>query len=94
MSKAPKSPETQVPKTKKQAKDSRWINALRSDDPQSLILTLFEENQRLKRELEQIKKINYAIKKDMEDLNTRLIRERYQNIYGEDDNTQEMELDN
>lgn len=94
MSKAPKSPETQVPKTKKQAKDSRWINALRSDDPQSLILTLFEENQRLKRELEQIKKINYAIKKDMEDLNTRLIRERYQNIYGEDENTQEMELDN
>ena len=94
MSKAPKSPETQVPKTKKQAKDSRWINALRSDDPQSLILTLFEENQRLKRELEQIKRVNYAIKKDMEDLNTRLIRERYQNIYGEDDNTQEMELDN
>lgn len=94
MSKAPKSPETQVPKTKKQAKDSRWINALRSDDPQSLILTLFEENQRLKRELEQIKKINYAIKKDMEDLNTRLIRERYQNIYGEDENTQEMELEN
>lgn len=94
MSKAPKSPETQVPKTKKQAKDSRWINALRSDDPQSLILTLFEENQRLKRELEQIKKVNYAIKKDMEDLNTRLIRERYQNIYGEDENTQEMELDN
>ena len=94
MSKAPKSPETQVPKTKKQAKDSRWINALKSDDPQSLILTLFEENQRLKRELEQIKRVNYAIKKDMEDLNTRLIRERYQNIYGEDDNTQEMELDN
>lgn len=94
MSKAPKSPETQVPKTKKQAKDSRWINALRSDDPQSLILTLFEENQRLKRELEQIKRVNYAIKKDMEDLNTRLIRERYQNIYGEDENTQEMELDN
>lgn len=94
MSKAPKSPETQVPKTKKQAKDSRWINALRSDDPQSLILTLFEENQRLKRELEQIKRVNYAIKKDMEDLNTRLIKERYQNIYGEDDNTQEMELDN
>lgn len=94
MSKAPKSPETQVPKTKKQAKDSKWINALKSDDPQSLILTLFEENQRLKRELEQIKKINYAIKKDMEDLNTRLIRERYQNIYGEDENTQEMELDN
>lgn len=94
MSKAPKSPETQVPKTKKQAKDSRWINALKSDDPQSLILTLFEENQRLKRELEQIKKVNYAIKKDMEDLNTRLIRERYQNIYGEDENTQEMELDN
>ena len=91
MSKAPK---TQVPKTKKQAKDSRWINALKSDDPQSLILTLFEENQRLKRELEQIKKINYAIKKDMEDLNTRLIKERYQNIYGEDENTQEMELDN
>ena len=94
MSKAPKSPETQVPKTKKQAKDSRWINALRSDDPQSLILTLFEENQRLKRELEQIKRVNYAIKKDMEDLSTRLIKERYQNIYGEDDNTQEMELDN
>lgn len=94
MSKAPKSPETQVPKTKKQAKDSRWINALKSDDPQSLILTLFEENQRLKRELEQIKKVNYAIKKDMEDLNTRLIRERYQNIYGEDENTQEMELEN
>ena len=94
MSKAPKTPEAQVPKTKKQAKDSRWINALKSDDPQSLILTLFEENQRLKRELEQIKKINYAIKKDMEDLNTRLIRERYQNIYGEDENTQEMELDN
>lgn len=94
MSKAPKSPETQVPKTKKQAKDSKWINALKSDDPQSLILTLFEENQRLKRELEQIKKVNYAIKKDMEDLNTRLIRERYQNIYGEDENTQEMELDN
>lgn len=94
MSKAPKSPETQVPKTKKQAKDSRWINALRSDDPQSLILTLFEENQRLKRELEQIKRVNYAIKKDMEDLNTRLIKERYQNIYGEDENTQEMELDN
>lgn len=94
MSKAPKSPETQVPKTKRQAKDSRWINALKSDDPQSLILTLFEENQRLKRELEQIKKVNYAIKKDMEDLNTRLIRERYQNIYGEDENTQEMELDN
>ena len=94
MSKAPKSPETQVPKTKKQAKDSRWINALKSDDPQSLILTLFEENQRLKRELEQIKRVNYAIKKDMEDLNTRLIRERYQNIYGEEENTQEMELDN
>ena len=94
MSKAPKSPESQVPKTKKQAKDSRWINALKSDDPQSLILTLFEENQRLKRELEQIKRVNYAIKKDMEDLNTRLIRERYQNIYGEDENTQEMELDN
>ena len=94
MSKAPKAPETQVPKTKRQAKDSRWINALKSDDPQSLILTLFEENQRLKRELEQIKKVNYAIKKDMEDLNTRLIRERYQNIYGEDENTQEMELDN
>ena len=94
MSKAPKSPESQVPKTKKQAKDSRWINALKSDDPQSLILTLFEENQRLKRELEQIKKVNYAIKKDMENLNTRLIRERYQNIYGEDENTQEMELDN
>ena len=94
MSKAPKAPETQVPKTKKQAKDSRWINALKNDDPQSLILTLFEENQRLKRELEQIKKINYAIKKDMEDLNTRLIKERYQNIYGEDENTQEMELDN
>ena len=94
MSKAPKSPETQVPKTKKQAKDSRWINALKSDDPQSLILTLFEENQRLKKELEQIKRVNYAIKKDMEDLNTRLIRERYQNIYGEDENTQEMELDN
>lgn len=94
MSKAPKSPETQVPKTKKQAKDSRWINALKSDDPQSLILTLFEENQRLKRELEQIKRVNYAIKKDMEDLNTRLIKERYQNIYGEDENTQEMELDN
>lgn len=94
MSKAPKTPETQVPKTKKQAKDSRWINALRSDDPQSLILTLFEENQRLKRELDQIKKVNYAIKKDMEDLNTRLIRERYQNIYGEDESTQEMELDN
>lgn len=94
MSKAPKSPETQVPKTKKQAKDSRWINALKSDDPQSLILTLFEENQRLKRELDQIKKVNYAIKKDMEDLNTRLIRERYQNIYGEDENTQEMELEN
>lgn len=94
MSKAPKSPETQVPKTKKQAKDSRWINALKNDDPQSLILTLFEENQRLKKELEQIKKVNYAIKKDMEDLNTRLIRERYQNIYGEDENTQEMELDN
>ena len=94
MSKAPKSPETQVPKTKKQAKDSKWINALKSDDPQSLILTLFEENQRLKRELEQIKRVNYAIKKDMEDLNTRLIRERYQNIYGEDENTQEMELDN
>ena len=94
MSKAPKAPETQIPKTKKQAKDSRWINALKSDDPQSLILTLFEENQRLKRELEQIKKVNYAIKKDMEDLNTRLIRERYQNIYGEDENTQEMELDN
>ena len=94
MSKAPKTPETQVPKTKKQAKDSRWINALKSDDPQSLILTLFEENQRLKRELEQIKKVNYAIKKDMEDLNTRLIRERYQNIYGEDENTQEMELEN
>lgn len=94
MSKAPKTPETQVPKTKKQAKDAKWINALRSDDPQSLILTLFEENQRLKRELEQIKKINYAIKKDMEDLNTRLIKERYQNIYGEDENTQEMELDN
>ena len=94
MSKAPKSPETPVPKTKKQAKDSRWINALKNDDPQSLILTLFEENQRLKRELEQIKKINYAIKKDMEDLNTRLIKERYQNIYGEDENTQEMELDN
>ena len=94
MSKAPKTPETQVPKTKKQAKDSRWINALKSDDPQSLILTLFEENQRLKRELEQIKRVNYAIKKDMEDLNTRLIRERYQNIYGEDENTQEMELDN
>ncbi|MDY3801075.1 MAG: hypothetical protein SOZ95_03455 [Bacilli bacterium] len=94
MSKAPKTPETQIPKTKKQAKDSRWINALKSDDPQSLILTLFEENQRLKRELEQIKRVNYAIKKDMEDLNTRLIRERYQNIYGEDENTQEMELDN
>ena len=94
MSKAPKAPETQVPKTKKQAKDSRWINALKSDDPQSLILTLFEENQRLKKELEQIKRVNYAIKKDMEDLNTRLIRERYQNIYGEDENTQEMELDN
>lgn len=94
MSKAPKTPEAQVPKTKKQAKDSRWINALKSDDPQSLILTLFEENQRLKRELEQIKKVNYAIKKDMEDLNTRLIRERYQNIYGKDENTQEMELDN
>ena len=94
MSKAPKAPETQIPKTKKQAKDSRWINALKSDDPQSLILTLFEENQRLKRELEQIKRVNYAIKKDMEDLNTRLIRERYQNIYGEDENTQEMELDN
>ena len=94
MSKAPKTPETQVPKTKKQAKDSRWINALRSDDPQSLILTLFEENQRLKRELEQIKRVNYAIKKDMEDLNTRLIKERYQNIYGEDENTQEMELEN
>ena len=94
MSKAPKSPETQVPKTKKQAKDSKWINALKSDDPQSLILTLFEENQRLKRELEQIKRVNYAIKKDMEDLNTRLIKERYQNIYGEDENTQEMELDN
>ena len=94
MSKAPKAPETPVPKTKKQAKDSRWINALKNDDPQSLILTLFEENQRLKRELEQIKKINYAIKKDMEDLNTRLIKERYQNIYGEDENTQEMELDN
>ena len=55
---------------------------------------MFEENQRLKRELEQIKKVNYAIKKDMEDLNTRLIKERYQNIYGEDENTQEMELDN
>ena len=94
MSKAPKSPETQVPKTKKQAKDSKWINALKSDDPQSLILTLFEQNQRLKRELEQIKRVNYAIKKDMEDLNTRLIKERYQNIYGEDENTQEMELDN
>ena len=94
MSKAPKSPETQVPKPKKQAKDAKWINALRSDDPQSLILTLFEENQRLKKELEQIKRVNYAIKKDMEDLNTRLIRERYQNIYGEDENTQEMELDN
>lgn len=94
MSKAPKSPETQVPKTKKQVKDAKWINALRCDDPQSLILTLFEENQRLKRELEQIKRVNYAIKKDMEDLNTRLIRERYQNIYGEDENTQEMELDN
>lgn len=94
MSKTPKTPETQVPKTKKQAKDSRWINALKSDDPQSLILTLFEENQRLKRELEQIKRVNYAIKKDMEDLNTRLIKERYQNIYGEDENTQEMELDN
>lgn len=94
MSKAPKSSETQVPKTKKQIKESRWINALKCDDPQSLILTLFEENQRLKRELDQIKKINYAIKKDMEDLNTRLIRERYQNIYGEDENTQEMELDN
>lgn len=94
MSKAPKSPETQVPKTKKQAKDSKWINALKSDDPQALILTLFEENQRLKRELEQIKRVNYAIKKDMEDLNTRLIKERYQNIYGEDENTQEMELDN
>ena len=94
MSKAPKTPETQVPKTKKQAKDSRWINALKSDDPQSLILTLLEENQRLKRELEQIKRVNYAIKKDMEDLNTRLIKERYQNIYGEDENTEEMELDN
>ena len=94
MSKAPKSPETQVPKTKKQAKDSRWINPLKSDDTQALILTLFEENQRLKRELEQIKRVNYAIKKDMEDLNTRLIKERYQNIYGEDENTQEMELDN
>ena len=64
MSKAPKTPETQVPKTKKQAKDSRWINALKSDDPQALILTLFEENQRLKRELEQIKKINQLFLRD------------------------------
>lgn len=93
MSKAPKQPEVQIPKSKKVNKGSKWINALTEDDPQALILTLFEENNRLRREIDQIKKINFAIKKDMDELHARLIQERYENLYVVN-TTPDMELDN
>lgn len=92
MSKAPQSP-NDYPKQKKQfTKHAKWINALSNDDPQSLILALFEENEKLKKEIDQIKKINFALKKDMDDLHSRLILERYENLYPSSGG-QEMETD-
>lgn len=92
MSKAPQSP-NEYPKQKKQlSKHAKWINALSNDDPQSLILALFEENEKLKKEIDQIKKINFALKKDMDDLHSRLILERYENLYPSSGG-QEMETD-
>lgn len=80
MSKAPQAP-IQVPKVKKTDKHAKWINSLSNDDPQSLILSIFEENDRLRREIDTLKKINFALKKDIDDLHSKLIHERYENLY-------------
>lgn len=99
MSKAVKQPvesPIQTPKKyKKTIKNAKWIVALDHDEPKELINTLFEENERLRKELDQIKKINFAIKKEYEDLMARLIEERYNNLYpDEDGKSQTMELEN
>lgn len=97
MSKAIKHPvEIKVEKNKKlSTRNAKWIVALDHDEPKDLIRTLFEENERLRRELEQIKKINFAIKKEYEDLSSRLIQERFNNLYPEEQvKSQEMELEN
>lgn len=80
MSKAPQAP-IQVTKVKKVDKHAKWINSLSNDDPQSLILSIFEENDRLRREIDTLKKINFALKKDIDDLHAKLIHERYENLY-------------
>ena len=73
MSKAPQAP-IQVTKVKKADKHAKWINSLSNDDPQSLILSIFEE-------IDTLKKINFALKKDIDDLHAKLIHERYENLY-------------
>lgn len=80
MSKTPQAP-IQVPKVKKTDKHAKWINSLSNDDPQMLILAIFEENERLRREIDTLKKINFALKKDMDDLHCKLIHERYENLF-------------
>lgn len=82
MSKAPQAPQaSQAPKPKKSAKSAKWIASLKEDDPRQLILTLFEENERLRKEIDNIKKVNYSIKKEMDELYARIIQERYENLY-------------
>lgn len=95
MSKQPKQPVAPVLKSKK-IKNVKWITPLSEDDPRQLIMTLFEENDKLRRDLDQIKKVNYAIKREMEELTTRLIEERFSNLYpnSDDEPHQSMELDN
>ena len=42
---------------------------------------IVEENDRLRREIDTLKKINFALKKDIDDLHAKLIHERYENLY-------------
>lgn len=100
MSKSPKQPIDTKPKGNqtykiKRDKLSKWIEPYYEDCPQSLIITLTEENDRLRKEIDQIKKINFAIKKEMDDLHARLIRERYINLYSDENEIPpNMDLEN
>lgn len=93
MSKAPQAPQAVVPKPKKPVKSAKWVKCLSEDDPQQLLLSVFEENERLKKEIDNLKKVNFAIKKEMDELTSRLLQERYDNLYHETSIGQSMEVD-